>query len=47
MGGYACALFVLGMEKRLNDLVDSAHDLIGRRLEDEKLPKRIRYPKRK
>lgn len=47
MGGYVSVLFVLGMEKRLNDLVDSAHDLIGRRLEDEKLPKRVRVPCRK
>ncbi len=38
MGGYASALFVLGMIDRLNDLVDVAHDLIGRRLEDETLP---------
>lgn len=47
MGGYAAVLFVLGMQERLNDLVDSVHDLIGRRLEDEKLPQRIRMPKRK
>lgn len=47
IGGYASVLFVLGMENRLNDLVDSAHDLIGRRLEDEKLPQRIRIPDRK
>ena len=44
MGGYASVLFVLGMERRLNELVDSAHDLIGRRLEDEKLPQRVRIP---
>jgi transcriptional regulator with XRE-family HTH domain len=44
MGGYASVLFVLGMEKQLGDLVDSVHDLIGRRLEDEKLPQRIRTP---
>jgi hypothetical protein len=25
-------------------LVDSAHDLVGRRLEDEKLPQRVRTP---
>ena len=37
-------LFVLGMDKRLGDLVDGAHDFIGRRLEDEKLPKRVRRP---
>ncbi len=47
MGGYASVLFVLGMENSLGELVDSAHDLIGRRLEDEKLPKRIRIPNRK
>lgn len=44
MGGYGAVLFVLGMEKRLSDLVDSMHDLVGRRLEDENLPKRIRLP---
>lgn len=47
MGGYASVLFVLGMEDRLSDLVDSVHDLIGRRLEDEKLPQRVRAPNRK
>ena len=47
IGGYASVLFVLGMEGRLSYLVDSAHDLIGRRLEDEKLPKRVRIPNRK
>ncbi len=47
MGGYASVLFVLGMHARLSDVVDSVHDLIGRRLEDEKLPQRIRMPNRK
>ncbi len=47
MGGYGAVLFVLGMEKRIGELVDSAHDLIGRRLEDEKLPQRIRMPRKK
>ena len=46
MGAYAAVLFVLGMVDRLNDLVDSAHDLIGRRLEDEKLPQRVRIPRK-
>ncbi len=46
MGAYASVLFVLGMLDRLKDVVDSAHDLIGRRLEDEKLPQRIRIPTR-
>ena len=44
MGSYGAVLFVLGMEKRLNDLVDSMHDLVGRRLEDENLPQRVRLP---
>lgn len=44
MGSYGAVLFVLGMEKRLSDLVDSMHDLLGRRLEDENLPKRVRLP---
>lgn len=45
MGGYASVLFVLGMTESLNQLVDAKNDLIGRRLEDEKLPKRVRIPK--
>jgi transcriptional regulator with XRE-family HTH domain len=44
MGSYGAVLFVLGMEKRLSDLVDSMHDLVGRRLEDENLPQRVRLP---
>ena len=44
MGNYGAVLFVLGMEKRLSDLVDSMHDLVGRRLEDENLPQRVRLP---
>lgn len=44
MGGYGAVLFVLGLDKRLSDLVDSRHDLIGRDLEDENLPQRVRIP---
>lgn len=44
MSSYGAVLFVLGMEKRLSDLVDSMHDLVGRRLEDENLPQRVRIP---
>ena len=47
MGAYASVLFVLDMEGGLSNLVDSVHDLIGRRLEDEKLPQRVRAPNRK
>ena len=42
LGGYASVLFVLGLTDRLKDLVDANHDLIGRELEEEALPKRIR-----
>ncbi len=42
MGSYGAVLFVLGMERRLSDLVDSMHDSLGRRLDDENLPKRVR-----
>jgi hypothetical protein len=44
MGSYGAVLFVLGMEKRLSELIDSIHDLVGRRLEDENLPQRVRLP---
>jgi transcriptional regulator with XRE-family HTH domain len=44
MGGYGAVLFVLGMDKRLSDLVDNIYDLVGRRLEDESLPQRVRMP---
>lgn len=47
IGGYASVLFVLGMTGRLADLVDPAHDLTGRQLDEEKLPKRVRLPRRK
>ena len=46
IGKYASVLFVLGMTERLGDLVDSVHDLTGRRLEEENLPKRVHLPKR-
>lgn len=46
-GNYASVLFVLGMIDRLNELVDGKHDLLGRRLEDEELPKRVRLRGRK
>jgi DNA-binding XRE family transcriptional regulator len=42
ISGYASVLFVLGMVDCLGDLADGKHDLTGRQLEEEKLPKRIR-----
>lgn len=45
MGGYASVLFVLGLTDQLNKLVDAAYDLTGRRLDEEKLPQRVRVPR--
>lgn len=45
-GTYATVLFVLGMLDRLADLADPRYDTLGRELEDERLPQRIRLPKR-
>jgi len=45
MGKYASVLFVLGMISRISDLVDSNHDLVGRQIDEENLPKRIRSRK--
>jgi DNA-binding XRE family transcriptional regulator len=47
MAAYASVLFVLGMTERLGDLVDSKWDRLGRDLEEESLPKRIRGPNKK
>ncbi len=44
IGAYVSVLFVLGMTDRLQDLVDARHDVTGRELEDENLPKRVRPP---
>ncbi len=46
MGGYASVLFVLGMTQSLADVTDAAHDLTGRQLEEENLPRRVRIPNR-
>jgi DNA-binding XRE family transcriptional regulator len=47
MGNYASVIFVLGMEKRLEDLIDVGVDSVGLDLEEDMLPKRIRRKKRK
>jgi transcriptional regulator with XRE-family HTH domain len=44
-GIYATVLFVLGMTDRLADVASPMHDLLGRHLDEERLPKRIRLPK--
>jgi hypothetical protein len=43
---YASVLFVLGMTDRLADLVDPARDPLGQDLEKDRLPKRMRTPRR-
>ena len=43
-GNYATVIFSLGLVDRIADLADPAHDLIGRELEEEQLPQRIRLP---
>jgi transcriptional regulator with XRE-family HTH domain len=44
-GIYARVLFVMGLADRLADLADPRHDRLGLRLEEERLPKRIRLPR--
>jgi hypothetical protein len=46
MGVYATVLFVLGMADRLGDLVDPSVDRIGQTLEEERLPQRVRSPRK-
>jgi DNA-binding XRE family transcriptional regulator len=47
MGTYATLLFTLGMIERVSDLADANSDVLGRQLDDERLPKRIRLAQRK
>jgi DNA-binding XRE family transcriptional regulator len=47
LGTYATILFSLGMIDRLADVADPRHDAIGRELEEERLPQRIRLSRRK
>lgn len=45
IGTYATVLFVLGLGDRLGDLADASTDVVGRELEEEHLPLRIRRPR--
>lgn len=47
MVNYATLLFALGMVEHLADLANPTHDRLGRELEDERLPERIRLPRAK
>ena len=46
LGNYANVLFVLGMAERLGELADVRTDAVGLELEEERLPQRIRKPRR-
>ena len=46
LGIYATVLFVLGLHDRLTELADVKTDTVGLELEAEKLPQRIRRPKK-
>ena len=45
IGNYATVLFALGLVERLADLADATQDRVGRELEEEQLPERIRLPR--
>jgi transcriptional regulator with XRE-family HTH domain len=45
-GAYATVLFALGMAERLADVADPRHDAVGRELDEEHLPERIRLSRR-
>jgi hypothetical protein len=42
IGNYAAVLFALGLVDRISDLANATHDIVGRELEEEQLPERIR-----
>ncbi len=46
IGAYATVLFVLGMVERLGALADVTQDAVGLELDEERLPQRIRRPRK-
>jgi len=44
---YATVLFALGMVDRLANIADPAQDAVGREMEEEHLPQRVRLSRRK
>jgi transcriptional regulator with XRE-family HTH domain len=46
MESYATILFSLGMIDRISNLADVSEDRLGRQLDEERLPKRIRLPRK-
>ncbi len=47
LGIYATVLFVLGLSERIGDLADPQSDEVGKSLDIERLPLRVRAPRRK
>lgn len=47
MGAYAASLFVLDLADKLAEIADAAVDTLGMQLLEEKLPKRVRMPRKK
>jgi transcriptional regulator with XRE-family HTH domain len=47
IGSYATVLFALGLVDRLAGLADAKVDTVGLGLEEERLPQRIRNPRRR
>ena len=46
LGLYASTLYVLGLTDRLSEVADVRFDAVGRELDEENLPQRIRNPKK-
>jgi len=46
MAAWASTFFVLGLTDKLRGLADPSNDLTGLMLEEERLPKRIRYKRK-
>ena len=47
MAAWASVIFVLGLVENLRNMADPSRDMTGLMLEEERLPKRIRYHKEK
>jgi len=47
IGNYAAVLFALGLADRLADVADPVEDAVGRELDEERLPQRVRIPRPK
>jgi hypothetical protein len=46
LGNYASVLFVLGLADRIAALADPRSDAVGLELEEERLPKRVRWQRK-